>query len=482
MTEHLSSLSLNLVSIAEQAGQAILNIYQQDDFQEQIKSDNSPLTAADLASHNLIVEQLQQLTPEIPILSEESANIPWEERKTWNKYWLIDPLDGTKEFIKRNGEFTVNIALIENHQPILGVVHAPILNQTWCGEQGKPAIKITNGKTETIQVKPHQQGETWKVVGSRSHAGDSLKHYLQELGEHELISMGSSIKLCLVAEGKAHIYPRLGPTSEWDTAAAHAVVNAASGRIINHKTDQPLRYNSKEDILNPWFIVNTGEDLSISEKSEAVVCGSASKFTHMSTSFKQLFEESVKTKQSCIEQGFQSLEAMGNQITQSIQSGNKLMLCGNGGSAADAQHLAAEMLVRLRPKNNREGIPAIALAQDTSTITACGNDFGYDQLYERVVTSLGKEGDCLIGITTSGNSENVIKAMKVAKGMKIKVYGFLGAGGGEALRYCDEAFVVPSDNTGRIQEVHITAGHALMEYIEDRLIESGYIHLEGGQP
>jgi len=199
----------------------------------------------------------------------------------------------------------------------------------------------------------------------------------------------------------------------------------------------------------------------------------------MQNTFTQLFEESIKTKQACIDQGFQSLQAMGDHIIQSIQNGNKLMLCGNGGSAADAQHLAAEMLVRLRPKNNREGIPAIALAQDTSTITACGNDFGYDQLYERMVSSLGKESDCLIGITTSGNSENIIKAMKVAKNMNIKVFGFLGAGGGEALQYCDEAFVVPSDDTGRIQEAHITAGHALMEYIEDKLIESGHIHLEG---
>jgi len=199
----------------------------------------------------------------------------------------------------------------------------------------------------------------------------------------------------------------------------------------------------------------------------------------MSIAFAKVFEESLIVKKACIHQGFQSLEAMGNQITQSIQNGHKLMLCGNGGSAADAQHLAAEMLVRLRPRNNREGISAIALAQDTSTITACGNDFGYDQIYERMITSLGKEGDCLIGITTSGNSENVIKAMKAAKQMKIQVFGFLGAGGGGALRHCDIAFVVPSRNTGRTQEAHITAGHALMEYIEDQLIESGHIHLEG---
>ena len=197
----------------------------------------------------------------------------------------------------------------------------------------------------------------------------------------------------------------------------------------------------------------------------------------------EIFEESIKLKKIIIGgTSLNSILEIGEFVVQSIQQGNKLMLCGNGGSAADAQHLAAEMLVRLRPNNNREGLPAIALAQDTSTLTACGNDFGYDRLYERMVTSLGKEGDCLIGITTSGNSENVIKAMKAARNMKIQVFGFLGAGGGEALQYCDEAFVVPSDNTGRIQEAHITAGHALMEYIEDRLIESGHIHLEGEQP
>ena len=192
----------------------------------------------------------------------------------------------------------------------------------------------------------------------------------------------------------------------------------------------------------------------------------------------QLFKQSIHTKQNCIKQGFQSLYQMGDSITQSVQNGGKIILCGNGGSAADAQHLAAEMLVRLRPMNNREGVSAMTLAQDTSTITACGNDFGYEMLYERVLRSLGKKGDCLIGITTSGNSKNVILAMKAAQEMDIKVFGFLGCKGGEALKYCDEAFIVPSDDTGRIQEAHITAGHALMEYIEDRLIESNYLHLQ----
>ena len=167
-----------------------------------------------------------------------------------------------------------------------------------------------------------------------------------------------------------------------------------------------------------------------------------------------------------------------DKIYKTIKSGGKIFTCGNGGSAADAQHLAAEMLVRLRPMNNREGVAAITLAQDTSTITACGNDFGYEMLYERVLRSLGKKEDCLIGITTSGNSKNVILAMKAAKELGIEVFGFLGCGGGEALKYCDEAFIVPSNDTGRIQEAHITAGHALMEYIEDRLLESEYLNLQ----
>jgi D-sedoheptulose 7-phosphate isomerase len=194
---------------------------------------------------------------------------------------------------------------------------------------------------------------------------------------------------------------------------------------------------------------------------------------------RKLFEESVNVKNNILKANlFDILSEMGDELIDVIQEGNKIMLCGNGGSAADAQHLAAEMLIRLRPKNNREGIPAIALAQDISTLTACGNDFGYDAIYERMVTSLGRKGDCLIGISTSGNSENIVRAMKSSKKMGIKVFGFLGAGGGNALEFCDKAFIVPSYNTGRIQEAHITAGHALMEYIEDHLLEIGYIHLE----
>ncbi len=193
---------------------------------------------------------------------------------------------------------------------------------------------------------------------------------------------------------------------------------------------------------------------------------------------KSIFEESISVKKLCLQQGLECISIMGDEACISIQNGGKIMLCGNGGSAADAQHLAAEMLVRLRPMNNREGVAAIALAQDISTITACGNDFGFDKLYERMVTSLGKKGDCLIGITTSGNSENVMLAMKAARKMGIKVFGFLGSGGGKALELCDEFFLVPSNDTGRIQEAHITVGHALMEHIEDKLLESGHLNLQ----
>ena len=192
----------------------------------------------------------------------------------------------------------------------------------------------------------------------------------------------------------------------------------------------------------------------------------------------KLFKESINIKLEILNSNILNvIERMGDEISHSIKNGGKMMLCGNGGSAADAQHLAAEMLIRLRPNYNREGVPAIALAQDISTITACGNDFGFDHLFERSLESLGNSGDVLIAITTSGNSMNVIKAMQLAREMNIIVFGFLGAGGGKALELCDEAFLVPSSDTGRIQESHITAGHALMEYIEDQLLQDGFLKL-----
>ncbi len=251
-----------IITIAQQAGAAILKVYDTD-FSVYEKSDQSPLTEADLAAHRVIANSLMELTPEIPILSEESAKIPYSLRSTWTRYWLIDPLDGTKEFVKRNGEFTVNIALIDNMRPILGVIYVPVSKVSYYGSTDGGAFKQLPGKKpEPIKARA-MHGTPIKVAGSRSHAGESLKRYLENLGEYDIISMGSSLKSCLVAEGKADIYPRLGPTSEWDTAAAQAVVEAAGGKITDTNM-QPLRYNSKDSLLNPNFFVfgNLDEDWS----------------------------------------------------------------------------------------------------------------------------------------------------------------------------------------------------------------------------
>ena len=187
--------------------------------------------------------------------------------------------------------------------------------------------------------------------------------------------------------------------------------------------------------------------------------------------FKEAFERSIDCKQACIEQGFNVLQEIGEVISASMSKGGKLMLCGNGGSAADAQHLAAELLVRLRPSVNRIPLPAISLALDTSTITACANDFSFEELYARSVYALSKEDDCLLCISTSGNSENVFRALEAAREKKVHAFAFLGNGGGKCLDACDLAFVVPSDNTASIQEAHIVAGHALMEFIEVSVCE-----------
>lgn len=244
---------LDVIALAHQAGDAILRIYGQD-FSVDHKDDQSPLTEADLASHRVITEGLRRLTPDIPVMSEESATIPWEERRQWQRFWLVDPLDGTKEFVKRNGEFTVNIALVDGHDPVLGVVHVPVTGVTYFGEPDMGAFRQTGGqRPEPIHVTATLKG-TPRVVGSRSHAGEGLKRFLENLGSHELVSMGSSLKLCLVAEGKADIYPRIGPTSEWDTAAAQAVVEAAGGRVTDTSMTR-LTCNAKESVLNPHFLV-----------------------------------------------------------------------------------------------------------------------------------------------------------------------------------------------------------------------------------
>lgn len=239
--------------IARKAGTAILKIYEQD-FEVMEKADKSPLTEADLAAHHVIVDELQSLTPDIPVLSEESAGISYDTRAKWQTYWLIDPLDGTKEFIKRNGEFTVNIALIHEGKAVLGVVYVPVTQITYYGDSQQGAFKMDAvGNSSAMRVTSKHQTPL-RVAGSRSHAGDSLLQFLDKLGEHEIISMGSSLKLCLVAEGKADLYPRLGLTSEWDTAAAQAVVEAAGGKVTDSNMN-PLLYNTKESFLNPHFFV-----------------------------------------------------------------------------------------------------------------------------------------------------------------------------------------------------------------------------------
>jgi 3'(2'), 5'-bisphosphate nucleotidase len=251
-----------LTQIAVEAGNKILEIYAQD-FTIYDKSDSSPLTEADLAAHHYIVAALEGIS-DLPILSEESSAISWDERKSWTRYWLVDPLDGTKEFIKKNGEFTVNIALIEFGEPTFGVVHAPVLEKTYVGAKNKGAFVIENGKKTTISAKQHKDGESWKVVGSRSHQNPDINKIMDALeGEKDLVAMGSSLKLCLVATGEAHLYPRVGLTSEWDTGAAHAVALAAGAKVtvldVNKPFDadaHPLRYNQKESILNPFFMVS----------------------------------------------------------------------------------------------------------------------------------------------------------------------------------------------------------------------------------
>jgi len=253
---------INLLAEIEQtaikAGQAILEIYQSADFGIEIKSDDSPLTKADLAAHEIIVADLQKITPDVPVLSEESTKTPYSTRKQWNKYWLVDPLDGTKEFIKRNGEFTVNIALIEKGLPILSVIYVPVKDITYSAAKGYGAFKKEDGNRFQIYTKKPARKKPI-VVGSRSHISQDVVDYLEKLGEHKLISMGSSLKFCLVAEGKADLYPRLGLTREWDTAAAQCIVEQAGGRVVT-LDNQTLLYNTKDNLLNPYFIVYGDEN------------------------------------------------------------------------------------------------------------------------------------------------------------------------------------------------------------------------------
>ncbi len=254
MTElNLKQLLEQTITLSIQAGDEILKIYDTD-FAIETKNDQSPLTTADLASHHCLVDGLEKLSPKLPILSEESSEIPYSERKQWETYWLIDPLDGTKEFIKRNGEFTVNVALIQGNRPILGVVYVPVSGICYSAAEGLGAWKQTQDQ-QALPISVRKQAtKPLTVIGSRSHQTEELANYLERLGPHELVSMGSSLKLCLVAEGKADLYPRIGLTSEWDTAASQCVVEQAGGKVTNLQ-GQILDYNTKQEYLNPYFLV-----------------------------------------------------------------------------------------------------------------------------------------------------------------------------------------------------------------------------------
>ncbi|WP_375058299.1 3'(2'),5'-bisphosphate nucleotidase CysQ [Zobellella sp. DQSA1] len=248
-----ADLVAEVEAIARDAGAAIMAIYRRE-FSVEEKADKSPLTEADAAAHRLIAERLAALPLQLPLLSEEDTE-HFGGPDALGRYWLVDPLDGTKEFIKRNGEFTVNIALIEQGRPALGVVYAPALSVCYTAARGLGASKTdADGHCRPIRVAEHQPGTPWRVVGSRSHAGEEIPRLLAKLGEHELVPMGSSLKLCLVAEGAADAYPRLGPTCLWDTAAAHCVAEQAGGRVVQ-LDGNPLSYATPQQLLNPHFLV-----------------------------------------------------------------------------------------------------------------------------------------------------------------------------------------------------------------------------------
>ena len=252
LNHSLDTVLNNLIDISRKAGEEILDVYS-DSFNITLKDDLSPLTDADRRANGVITSMLLSMYPDIPILSEEGREIEFFERKDWNLFWVVDPLDGTKEFIKRNGEFTVNIALVENCIPIAGVVYSPVKKTFWYGADGFGSHRMVGTeKAERISVTPSSKS-TIRIVTSRSHPSEKLEKYISRFNNFELIKMGSSLKICLVADGSAHIYPRLGPTMEWDSAAGHAVLKFSGGELIDASTGTELMYN-KENLRNPDFI------------------------------------------------------------------------------------------------------------------------------------------------------------------------------------------------------------------------------------
>lgn len=250
-----------IIEIAINAGNAILEIYKQD-FTVELKSDDSPLTLADKTANEIIINGLKTINNSIPIISEENKLIDFSERKNWTKCWIVDPLDGTKEFIKKNGEFTVNIALVEYGIPVLGVVHVPAQNITYYAEKNIGCYKIENGNSTQLKIRRLAEDGVLKIVGSRSHQTPELLAYVEQqktkFANVEFVAAGSSLKFCLLAEGKADVYPRLGPTMEWDTCAGQIVAKEAGAEVLRFDNNEPLLYN-RENLLNPFFIVKNPE-------------------------------------------------------------------------------------------------------------------------------------------------------------------------------------------------------------------------------
>lgn len=257
--KNAANININkLTNIAITAGEHILEIYQSfaDNQNIEYKSDHSPLTLADTGSNNIICEFLSKNYPDIPVISEENKEIPYPVRKNFTQFWLIDPLDGTKEFISRNGEFTVNIALIHNESPVLGIVYAPYLNQLFYAIKGEGAFAVVEGKVKILQVNSFSlSDENLVIVASRSHANEETRQYIGKFKNPITTSMGSSLKFMLIAKGEAHLYPRTGPTMEWDTAAAQCIVEEAGGSVTDFYSGKRLVYN-KENLLNPYFLAS----------------------------------------------------------------------------------------------------------------------------------------------------------------------------------------------------------------------------------
>ena len=251
----LRNLYSPLLSIAELASKAIIDIYDDPErFNVQIKDDASPLTAADQASNDIICAGLQDIDQSIPIISEENRQIPFEERSAYNYCWMVDPLDGTKEFVKRNGEFTINIALIENGRVVLGLMHIPVTGESYFASKGDAAHKAHKGEREVINCRKFDnQASGLGMVCSRSHPSEATRNYVEKYQDPILVPRGSALKFSVIAQGDADIYPRLGPTMEWDTAAAQIILECAGGQVLDFESRKPLRYN-KENLLNPNFI------------------------------------------------------------------------------------------------------------------------------------------------------------------------------------------------------------------------------------